>query len=146
RFEVRCRNRAGGQLELDITHLPIVVEGRIVGVFGIAKDIGGRNRMTRELQDALTQSERKALLLRGLSDTALRIGGILDTRALLDFMCEQLRLLVEAHLSLLDLTDDQGLEAFSLSSKYQAWRTPQLPAEGLALYARACAGNQPVLL
>lgn len=145
-FELRCRNRAGGLLELDITHLPIVVEGQIVGVFGIAKDIGGRNRMTRELQETLTQSERKALLLRGLSDTAVRIGGILDTRALLDFMCEQLRLLVGAHQSLLNLTDGQGLEAFSLSAKYQAWQAPQLPAAGLALYARACAGNQPVLL
>ncbi|GLZ89121.1 hypothetical protein Pres01_51720 [Metapseudomonas resinovorans] len=146
RFEVRCHDRAGGLLELDITHLPIVVEGQIVGVFGIAKNIGERNRMTRALQDTLVQSERKALLLHGLSDTALRIGGILDTRTLLDFMCEQLRLLVGAHQSLIDLGDGQGPGAFSLSPKYQAWQTPQLPAEGVALYARTCVGNQPVLL
>ncbi|MDE3735827.1 EAL domain-containing protein [Pseudomonas resinovorans] len=146
RYEVHCHNRAGDVLELDITLLPIVIEGRIVGVFGIAKDIGERNRMTRALQVTLTQSERKALLLRGLSETALRIGGILDTRTLLDFMCEQLRLLVGAHQSLLDLSDGQGLSTFSLSAKYQAWQDPQLPAEGLALYARVCAGNQPILL
>ncbi|AOE86379.1 EAL domain-containing protein [Pseudomonas sp. TCU-HL1] len=146
RYELRCRNRAGQVLELDITNLPIVVEGQIVGVFGIAKDIGERNRMTRTLQETLTQSERKAQLLHGLSDTALRIGGILDTHALLDFMCEQLRQLVGAHQALFNLADDQRLDAFSLSTKYQAWQAPQLPAEGLALYARASAGNQPFLL
>ncbi|WP_271408336.1 EAL domain-containing protein [Pseudomonas sp. Q1-7] len=146
-FEVRCHNRAGSPLELDITLLPIVVEEVIVGVFGIAKDIGERNRMTRALQDALAQSERKALLLRGLSDTALHLGGILDTRALLDFICARLRELVGAHQSLLDLTDDLGLTACSLSAKYQAWPpTPRLPPEGLEYYSRACASHQPTLL
>lgn len=146
RYEVRCRTRAGDLLELDVINLPIVVEGRIVGVFGIAKDIGERNRMTRALQETLDQSERKAQLLRGLSETALHIGGILDTRALLDFMCEQLRLLVGAHQAMLSLADGQGLDAMSLSERYLDWSAPRLSAEGLALYARACADNQPILL
>ncbi len=146
RHEVRCRNRDGQLLELDFTNLPIVVEGHIVGGFGIAKDISERNRMTRALQQTLAQSERKAQLLRGLSETALRIGGILDTRALLDFMCEQLRLLVGTHMSLLDLADGAGLGAVSLSAKYQAWQTPYPSSEGPTLHARAGSGNQPVLL
>ncbi|WP_044870289.1 EAL domain-containing protein [Pseudomonas sp. LFM046] len=145
-YEVRWRSRAGQVLELDITNLPIVVEGEIVGVFGIAKDIGERNRMTRTLRETLAQSERKAQQLRGLSETALRIGGILDTRALLEFMCEQLRLLVGAHQSLLGLAEAPGMEAVSLSAKYQAWEAPHLSAKGRALSNRAGAGYQPVLL
>ncbi|MHC5349884.1 EAL domain-containing protein [Metapseudomonas furukawaii] len=137
RYEATCRNRDGALLELDITNLPIVVEGRIVGVFGIAKDISERNRMTRALQDTLAQSERKAQLLRGLSETALHIGGILDTQALLDFMCERLRLLVGAHQSLLTLADHPDLQALSLSARHQPWNAPLLTPEGLAL------GNEP---
>ncbi|MGH8354444.1 MAG: GAF domain-containing sensor histidine kinase, partial [Pseudomonas sp.] len=51
-FEAQARTRDGQILELDVTNLPIMVDERIVGVFGIAKDISERNRMTRALREA----------------------------------------------------------------------------------------------
>ncbi|AOE83179.1 EAL domain-containing protein [Pseudomonas sp. TCU-HL1] len=149
-FEIRGRTQVGRALDLEITNLPIVVEGEIVGVFGIAKDIGERNRMTRALQETLAQSERKAQLLRGLSETALSIGGILDTQALLDFMCEHLRLLVGTHQSALSLTRSanwsQWISAVSLSDKYADWRNYLTPPTGQGIYTQVCSSNQPMLL
>ena len=58
-YEIRIMDRDGRSLELDVTNMPIVVDGDIVGVFGIAKDVTDRRRLERQLghqatHDALT--------------------------------------------------------------------------------------------
>ncbi|WP_375739671.1 EAL domain-containing protein [Pseudomonas boanensis] len=147
RYEVRCRTRLGDVLELDITQLPIVVEDEIVGVFGIAKEIGERNRMTSALRETLQQSERKALLLRGLSETALNIGGILDPRALVDYMCGQLRLLIGAHRAVITLNADSEqtdtLQQVSLSETYAARQHQPPPAATSQPDLLPCAELEP---
>ncbi|MES2069127.1 MAG: PAS domain S-box protein [Pseudomonadota bacterium] len=53
----------GSRFHVNVTNLPIVVDGKIVGVFGIAKDIAARMQAEAELrtaQNRLAQSEKLA--------------------------------------------------------------------------------------
>ncbi|HBX55889.1 MAG TPA: diguanylate cyclase [Pseudomonas sp.] len=149
-YELRSRNHRGQQLELDITHLPIVIDEQIVGVFGIAKGISERNRMTRALREALQHSERQADLMRGLSETAVNINSIIDSDTLLNYMTERLRLLLGAHQAVMSLTQGphwaQSINGVSLSEKYAAWQGYQAPPNGTGIYALVCETNQPMLL
>jgi hypothetical protein len=149
-FEAKCRNRQGEILELDVTNLPIKIEGRIVGVFGIAKDVSERNRITRALREALRHSERQAELLRGLNDTALNMDSTFDGETLLDYLAEHLRLVIGAHLASIRLrqgdTWAQALNAVSLSEKYADWRDYRQELSGKGIYAKVCADNQPMLM
>jgi len=129
RYEVKCRSKDGELLELYVTNLPIVVKEQIVGVHGVAKSVGERNRMNRALHKALVHSERQAELLRGLSRVAVKISGILDIRVLLDYLAEQMRMVIGAHLSIIHLAQDAGMRTeqthtVSLSDKYEGGEGP----------------------
>lgn len=129
RFELRARRHQGERIELAITYLPIMVEERRVGVFGIAKDIGERNRMTRALRETLEHSQHRAELLKGLSDSALCINNRLDTPVLLEQIIEQLRLLIGTHLAFIRLFQAENgapaVDALSHSDKHAAWSSAQ---------------------
>ncbi|WP_158268888.1 PAS domain S-box protein [Pseudomonas mangrovi] len=51
RYEVGIQDRSGEARVVDITTLPIKVDGQIVGVFGIGKDITERQRMLQALRE-----------------------------------------------------------------------------------------------
>ncbi len=58
-YDARILDRDGRVLDLDVTNTPIVIDGEIVGVFGLAKDVTDRRRLERQLghqatHDALT--------------------------------------------------------------------------------------------
>src|SRR3546814_13073228 len=58
-YEVKVLRRSGYVRDLDVTNTPIVVDGEMVGVFGVAKDVTERRRLERQLghqatHDALT--------------------------------------------------------------------------------------------
>ena len=58
-YGTRVLHRSGDERDLDVTNTPILVDGEIVGVFGVAKDVTDRRRLERELghqatHDALT--------------------------------------------------------------------------------------------
>ncbi|MGQ7958332.1 PAS domain S-box protein [Pseudomonas sp. SP16.1] len=151
RYEVKCRTASGELLELYVTNLPMVVKERIVGVHGVAKNIGERNRMNRALHKALMHSERQAELLRCLSQTAVNMSGILDTQALLDYLAEQMRLLIAAHLSIIHLEADSGMRtqqtsAISLSDKYAEWTGSRPRFEVGGLYALIGESQQPQIM
>jgi two-component system, sporulation sensor kinase E len=57
-FEIAIRHKAGHHIQIRVTNIPIVVKGRIVGVFGIAADIT-ELRMTEEL---LRKSDRLSVV------------------------------------------------------------------------------------
>ena len=63
--------RDGSVVELDVTGLPIVVGGDVVGVYGIAQDITDRNRVERALmrsqEQAEAANEAKSLFLANVS-------------------------------------------------------------------------------
>ncbi|MEX6504437.1 PAS domain S-box protein [Pseudomonas zhanjiangensis] len=150
RFECSSKSLSGDVLELELTYLPIKIDGRITGVFAIAYDVGKRNQMTRDLRQALCHSEHQALLLSDLNTVALSMNRYPERQALLDYLAVQLRTLIGAHQSAISLRQGEGLRqwlmAFSLSDKYAAWRDYQTPANGNGIYRLICENNQPMLL
>ncbi len=149
-YELACRARDGKLLEIDLTNLPIIVDEKIVGVFGIAKDISERNQMTRALRETLQRSEHQAELLRGLSETAVNINSIMDSQMLLEYMAERLRLLIGTHQASMILfqgTDAAtSIGAFSLSEKYVDWQGYEPPHDGNGVYSLACEIQQSIVL
>ncbi|WP_245784179.1 EAL domain-containing protein [Halomonas korlensis] len=66
RYELTLIDRGGDERVLDLTNLPIVVEGRIEGVYGIAKDISDRKVYEAQLSyhashDGLTGLANRSL-------------------------------------------------------------------------------------
>lgn len=55
--ETAIAKKNGERIELAVTHVPIVVDGKLEGVFGIAKDITARKRTEAALQKAHTELE-----------------------------------------------------------------------------------------
>ncbi|MFI8743826.1 PAS domain S-box protein [Pseudomonas sp. NPDC077186] len=150
RYETHILGPDGQQLALDMTNLPIMVDGQIVGIFAIAKDISEREHMTAALHQALERAERKTEQLRGLSAAAIATAKLLDHQALIDYLVEQARLVVGAHQAVLSLTrgDDwaQSISGVSLSDKYAAWRSYATRPDGSGIYALICQDNQPLRL
>lgn len=148
RYETHILGPDGQQLALDMTNLPIMVDGQIVGIFAIAKDISEREHMTAALHQALERAERKAEQLRGLSAAAIATSKLLDHQALIDYLVEQARLVVGAHQAVLSLTRGgdwaQSINGVSLSDKYAAWRSYTTRPDGSGIYALICQDNQPL--
>ncbi|MFL9812769.1 PAS domain S-box protein [Stutzerimonas sp. VN223-3] len=142
RYELQGQDRHDNPLMLDVTNLPMVVDGRIVGVFGIAKDISERQRMTDALQQSLQRTEDKAEQLRGLSAAAIVTASLRDDQQLIDYLVEQARGLIGAHQSMIVLKQGDGtpgLKGLSLSEKYATWQ-PDCIAKSL-VFIRTLAGD-----
>ncbi|MFC4769424.1 putative bifunctional diguanylate cyclase/phosphodiesterase [Effusibacillus consociatus] len=65
-YEIAAHHKDGHRVELNVTNLPIVVRGKIVGVYGIAKDITERKRAEELINhmayhDALTELPNRRL-------------------------------------------------------------------------------------
>lgn len=150
RYEVRIQNAAGSQLHLDVSNLPIMVEGEIVGVFGLAKDITERERIAAELNSTLARSEHQAEQLRGLGAAAIATAKLHDHQTLIDYLVEQVRVVVGAHQAVLSLTRgadwSQSINGVALSDKYAAWRDYAAIPDGSGIYALICETNQPLML
>lgn len=92
RYETCIRNVAGELLELDVSHLPVIINGELTGVFGIAKDLRGIKAARRELEgqlaftQAVTDSLQEGLI-------ATDVAGVISfinpsARALLEMRAE----------------------------------------------------------
>lgn len=53
--------RDGRRVDLDVTNMPIVVDGEVVGVFGVAKDVTERRRLEREFSHQATHDSLTGL-------------------------------------------------------------------------------------
>jgi PAS domain S-box-containing protein len=149
RYEVSIRDANDRLWHLDVSILPIMVDGEIVGVFGIAKDVTLREQMTLELHQALARSERQAAQLRRLGSAAITTGQLRERQALIDYLVEQVRLAIGAHQAVISLTQGpdwrQAINGISLSDKYAAWREYQELPTGEGLYSLVCETNQPLV-
>jgi diguanylate cyclase (GGDEF)-like protein/PAS domain S-box-containing protein len=71
-YECGLIRKDGSRVDLRVTNLPVVLDGDVVGVYGIAKDVTDRKVLERQLRrqarhDALTQLPNRAELLERLS-------------------------------------------------------------------------------
>jgi len=64
RFEARLRDENENLLTMDISNLPIMVNGEIVGVFGIARDISDQKHFERQLSFNASHDQLTGLLNR----------------------------------------------------------------------------------
>ncbi|BBP70537.1 GGDEF domain-containing protein [Pseudomonas sp. Seg1] len=64
RFEAQLRDESEQLLTMDISNLPIMVNGEIVGVFGIARDISAQKNFERELSFNASHDRLTGLLNR----------------------------------------------------------------------------------
>lgn len=99
-LETVIRTRSGADVEMHVTGLPIVVDGELVGVYGIAENVTERNRLQRELREtrqrAEQASEAKSMFLANVShEIRTPLTAVLATAELLvdsDLDAEQTRL------------------------------------------------------
>lgn len=150
RYELQIRNSTGQTQYLDVSNLPIMVGGEIVGVFGIAKDVTERERMTAELRKALQQSEKQTEQLARLGHAAIETAQCHDHQTLINYLVEQVRLTVGAHQAVISLTQGsdwgQAISGFSVSEKYADWRDYDSAPTGEGIYALVCETNEPIVL
>ncbi|HEX6964797.1 MAG TPA: PAS domain S-box protein [Gemmatimonadaceae bacterium] len=52
RYEITIRHKSGRRVEIDVTNIPMVVGGAVVGVFGIARDLTTRRALEAQLRQA----------------------------------------------------------------------------------------------
>jgi diguanylate cyclase (GGDEF)-like protein/PAS domain S-box-containing protein len=76
RFEARIRDESDNLLTMDISNLPIMINGEIVGVFGVARDISEHKRYERQSSFNAFHDRLTGLLNRGSLEDRL----ILDCR------------------------------------------------------------------
>ena len=118
----------GERFDFRMTNLPILVEGKITGVFGIAHDITALRKHERDLADALGRAQENSRQLRRLSQVAMVINQQLGQNTHLDQeLVDLLRDTMGVHQAALSLVQGDGLaldiDVVSLSDKYSQWRT-----------------------
>ncbi|MCZ8515572.1 PAS domain S-box protein [Paenibacillus filicis] len=51
-FDMQCYNRQGETLDISLTYIPVVVEGRVTYLYGVCKDVTTQKRLLQELQES----------------------------------------------------------------------------------------------
>jgi len=79
-YEVACRHKSGRRFDLHVSMIPLIIDGDVVGVYGIGKDITVRKRLlelTRPINATSTVNEQVTLILNSLRDVlAYDSGGL----------------------------------------------------------------------
>ncbi len=158
-FRAACRGEArsyemagirpdGERVDLRVTNLPIMVDGRVTGVFGIAQDIRLLRKHQRDLSAALDAAENSGRQLRRLSDSAIRLNQALADEDLYQQLADALRETIGAHQALVSLnvgdTHAQHIHAVSFSAKYARWKDYATPSDGSGIYALVSEQNRPL--
>ena len=107
RFVLQVYDQSNRRCTLDVSYMPIRVNGQIEGVFGIAKDITERQQIAEALKDALEKSNVRALQLHAMSRAATSAARYTDQKALLKYLAKQVRSVVGADRSVISLGVDR---------------------------------------
>ena len=146
-YEATAVLEGGHRLDMRVTNLPIVVDGRVTGVFGIAQDISLLRKHQRELADALDAAENNSRQLRRLSDSAIELNRDIREDELYPLLADRARDILGAHQAVASVgmggTEHQ-IHAVSLSDKYARWRDYATPADNSGIYSMVAETNQPV--
>jgi signal transduction histidine kinase/CheY-like chemotaxis protein len=91
-----------------------------------------------------------AMRLQQLNSASLAINTAITTEAVLRETTEQARALIDAHQAVTSLTIGQQwaqtITAISLSDKYAAWRSYNVPPDNSGIYSLVCRTNKPMRL
>jgi PAS domain S-box-containing protein len=149
-YEMTGLTLGGEHIDVRVTNLPIVVQGRVTGVFGIAQDISLLRQQQRALAAALSAAEQNSQQLRRLSEAAIAVNRNVGHEDLYQQLADQLRETLGTYLALLSLSSGRGhaqaIHAVSLSPKYDAWRDFDPAPDGSGIYALVCETNRPMRL
>jgi PAS domain S-box-containing protein len=148
-YEATAVLQGGQRLDMRVTNLPIVVDGRVTGVFGIAQDISLLRKHQRELAEALDSAENNSRQLRRLSDAAISLNRDIGEDALYPLLADLARDILGAHQAVASVGmggKDHTIHAVSLSEKYAKWRDYATPADNSGIYSLVAETNQPMRL
>ncbi|PMR77693.1 bifunctional diguanylate cyclase/phosphodiesterase [Billgrantia endophytica] len=71
RYSVEVKRRSGEAVSVDLTHLPIIIDGEVVGVYGIAKDTTERKAYEAQLAFHASHDDLTGLANRALFEERL---------------------------------------------------------------------------
>ncbi|HEX4853643.1 PAS domain S-box protein [Arenimonas sp.] len=148
-YEATAVLEGGHRLDMRVTNLPIVVDGRVTGVFGIAQDISLLRKHQRDLADALDAAENNSRQLRRLSDAAILLNRDVAERELYQLLADQARTILGANQAVASVIlggQDHQIHAVSLAEKYAAWREYAAPPDNSGIYAMVAETNRPMRL
>ena len=147
-YELTALTVRGARIDLRVTNLPMVVDGRVTGVFGIAQDISLLRKHQRELAEALDAAEANSAQLRRLSQAAVTLNQDLEEKGLYRQLVEQLRETLGAHQAVVSVETGQGaaqmINAISLSEKYAKWHDYDAPIDGTGIYMMVAEKKRPI--
>lgn len=143
--EVVNYTRAGEAYWVEVDIAPLFDDsGRLTHFISVQRDVSERKRAEAEVQEHVFTLQRAA-------DAAQVITQQASLQATLQEVVEQARGVVCAHQAVISISSDvdkgHSVHAFSLSEKYDHWKTRELPPpDGSGIYAMVCETNKPVRL
>jgi PAS domain S-box-containing protein len=148
-YEATAVLDGGHRLDMRVTNLPIVVDGHVTGVFGIAQDISLLRKHQRDLAGALDAAEAGSQQLRRLSDAAIVLNRDVGEAEIYPLLAERAREILGANQAVASVGlggTSHYIHAVSLSDKYAQWRDYATPADNSGIYALVSETNQPMRL
>lgn len=149
-YEMTALTLGDDRFEVRITNLPIVVDGHVTGVFGIAQDISQLRKHQRELAAAVEAAEQTSEQLRRLSEAAIAVNRNVGQENLYQQLVDHLRDTLGSHQAVISINAGLGhaqtIHAVSLSPKYGRWRDFDAAPDGRGIYAMVCESNRPMRL
>ncbi len=148
-YEATAVLDGGHRLDMRVTNLPIIVDGRVTGVFGIAQDISLLRKHQRDLAGALDAAEAGSQQLRRLSDAAIVLNRDIGEAEIYPLLAEHAREILGANQAVASVGVDgtsHHIHAVSLSDKYAQWRDYATPADNSGIYSIVSQTNQPMRL
>ncbi len=137
-YEIAIIHKDGHRVELNITNTPIVVEGEIIGVYGIAKDVTERKRAEEALH-------RQNEYLGALHETALALIDRLELADLLKAIVARAGALMDTPHGFIYLLKSGELEMRVGVGIYEGYVSYRLkPGEGLS--GQVLESGQPLVV
>jgi PAS domain S-box-containing protein len=106
-YEVVLQGLGDTTIDFHITNLPIVVDGQVVGVFGIGKNVTERNRTATALKQSLARVSIQSLGLQGLNNCSADIHRDWDNTKTLRFVINELRWIMHCKQASVLITDSR---------------------------------------